>query len=187
MPKRYILFAGVNGAGKTTLYQANPQIKDMPRINLDEIVRSIGSWKNPADVHKAGMQAVRLIDSYFKEGVSFNQETTLCGNAVMKYIRRAKNEGYEIELHYVGLDSSEIAKERIRQRVRDGGHGVSDADIERRYAESFEKLKTMPSVCDRIYLYDNTNRFVRIASFKNGEWMSVVNALPKWVSLSQAQ
>ena len=36
MPKRYILFAGVNGAGKTTLYQANPQIKDMPRINLDE-------------------------------------------------------------------------------------------------------------------------------------------------------
>ena len=184
MTKRYILFAGVNGAGKTTLYQANPQLRDMPRINLDEIVRSIGTWKNPADVQEAGMQAVRLIDTYFKEGISFNQETTLCGNAIMRYIQRAKMEEYEVELHYVGLDSAETAKARVRQRVRDGGHGVADVDIERRYEESIKRLRSMPSICDRIYLYDNTNRFMRLASFRNRRWEKVIEALPEWVEMA---
>ena len=185
MIKRYILFAGVNGAGKTTLYQANPQIQDMPRINLDEMVRSIGTWKNPVDVQTAGMQAVRLIDKYFKEGISFNQETTLCGNAIMKYIGRAKKESYVIELHYVGLDSAEIAKARIRQRVRDGGHGVSDEDIDRRYLESIKRLNEMPSICERILLYDNTDRFIKVAGYKNGKWKEVVKTLPKWVELTE--
>lgn len=51
--KRYILFAGVNGAGKTTLYQTNDDYIDMPRINMDEIVRGFGSWRVAADVSKA--------------------------------------------------------------------------------------------------------------------------------------
>lgn len=44
--KKYIIFAGVNGAGKSTLYQTNSQLFDMPRINVDEIVRDFENWKN---------------------------------------------------------------------------------------------------------------------------------------------
>lgn len=36
--KKYLIFAGVNGAGKTTLYQTNSAYKDLPRVNMDEIV-----------------------------------------------------------------------------------------------------------------------------------------------------
>ena len=52
--KKYILIAGVNGAGKSTLYQALESLKNMPRINTDEIVRSFGNWQNMSDVFKAG-------------------------------------------------------------------------------------------------------------------------------------
>lgn len=38
--KKYIIFAGVNGAGKSTLYQTNQLLENMPRINVDEIVRA---------------------------------------------------------------------------------------------------------------------------------------------------
>lgn len=48
--KRYILFAGCNGVGKSTLYQTNDMFLDLPRVNMDEIVREFGSWKNQADV-----------------------------------------------------------------------------------------------------------------------------------------
>ncbi len=37
--KKYILIAGVNGAGKSTLYETLDILKDMPRINTDEIVK----------------------------------------------------------------------------------------------------------------------------------------------------
>ena len=59
--KRYIIFAGVNGAGKTTLYQTYKEIKDIPRVNLDEIVRENGNWKNSQDVARAGRIAVHLV------------------------------------------------------------------------------------------------------------------------------
>ena len=73
--KRYVLLAGVNGAGKTTLYHTNPHLWDMRRVNMDEIVRGIGSWRNPSDVLKAGKEAIRLVNTCFDDGVSFNQET----------------------------------------------------------------------------------------------------------------
>lgn len=95
--KRYILIAGVNGAGKSTLFQSLDYLQCMPRINIDEIVREFGDWKNQNDVAKAGRIAVGLIRDYFKNGLSFNQETTLCGKSILKNIKCAKQLGYKIE------------------------------------------------------------------------------------------
>ena len=65
--KKYILIAGVNGAGKSTLFQTLESLKDMPRINTDEIVKSFGDWQNMSDVLKAGKIAVRKIKEYFEQ------------------------------------------------------------------------------------------------------------------------
>lgn len=44
----YTIFAGVNGAGKTSIYKTTyyEQNKDEKRINTDEMVARIGSWKD---------------------------------------------------------------------------------------------------------------------------------------------
>ena len=70
----------------------------MPRINMDEIVREFGSWRVSADISKAGMLAVRKIKEYLENGVTFNQETTLCGNSIIRNIMKAKEKGY---LNYI--------------------------------------------------------------------------------------
>lgn len=116
--KKYILLAGVNGAGKSTLYQSLESLQDMPRVNVDEILRGFGDWRNTADVMTAGKIAVKKIAQYFNEEITFNQETTLCGRSILENIRRAKKRGYFIELHYVGVDSAEIAKRRVLDRIR---------------------------------------------------------------------
>ena len=120
--KKYIVLGGVNGAGKSTLYQILDNLKKMPRVNTDEIVKELGDWRNTSDVLKAGKIAVQLIDKYFSEGISFNQESTLCGKSIIKNFKRAKQLGYTIELHYVGVDSVETAKRRVAERVQNGGH-----------------------------------------------------------------
>lgn len=71
--KKYIIIAGVNGAGKSTLYQTLDEIKDIPRVNIDDIVRGSGDWRNPSDVIKAGKVAVGLLEEYLKKQWSFNQ------------------------------------------------------------------------------------------------------------------
>ncbi len=178
--KRYVIIAGVNGAGKSTLYQTNRLIEDMERVNLDEIVRSFGSWKKPEDVMEAGRLAVEKINACFDAGVSFNQETTLCGKSIIRNIMRAKELGYFLELYYIGLDSPETAKERVRIRVSECDHGIPEEDIERRYYESLRQLKTVIPLCDKVKVYDNTKVFVRIAEFIEGRCCMRAEDLPEW-------
>lgn len=112
--KKYIIFAGVNGAGKSTLYQTNQSLGNMPRINVDEIVRGFGNWKNSQDVMRAGKIAVHQINECFRQGISFNQETTLCGKSIINNIKKAKDLGYRIEMYFVGVDSVRTAKQRVK-------------------------------------------------------------------------
>lgn len=178
--KKYILIAGVNGAGKSTLYQSLDFIKDMPRINMDEIVKSFGDWRNPEDVIKAGKLAVVKIKDYFKQGISFNQETTLCGKSIIGNIKKAKELGYQIEMHYVGIENVDIAKERIAYRVAHGGHGIPDADVERRYHESLIGLSEIIDYCDLTIMYDNTENFERFAIYEHGELCKLAYEQPQW-------
>lgn len=178
--KRYVIIAGVNGAGKSTLYQTIDSFKVMERVNIDEIVREFGSWKCAEDVYKAGKIAIRNINDYFENGISFNQETTLCGYSILKNIDRAIELGYRIELHYVGVDSVEIAKSRIAYRVSKGGHGIPDADVERRYEESFLRLIEIIPKCNLVVLYDNTEKFKRFAIYENNKIVSTESKTPEW-------
>ena len=91
--KKYIVIAGVNGAGKSTLYQTLDYLKIYDRVNTDEIVREFGRWDNPADSIKAGKIAAKKIKNNIEKGISFNQETTLCGNSIISNILKAKEKG----------------------------------------------------------------------------------------------
>lgn len=178
--KKYILIAGVNGAGKSTLYQSLQSLQNMPRVNVDEIVRELGDWKNMGDVITAGKIAVKKISGYFDEGITFNQETTLCGKTVLNNIEKAKNKGYFIELHYVGVESADIAKKRVLERVKHGGHGISEKDIEKRYVDTFDNLKLVLPKCDLAAFYDNTLEFRRFVIYKNGNPVRVSHNTPSW-------
>ena len=178
--KKYVIVAGVNGAGKSTLYQSNNYLKNMPRINVDEIVNEIGNWQNTKDVFKAGKIAIQKINTYFEDSITFNQETTLCGKSMIKNISKAKELGYFIELHYIGVETVEIAKERVTHRVEQGGHGISEINIEKRYIETFNQLNSILDTCNLIAFYDNTKEFRRFAICKNGKLVRVSRNVPDW-------
>ena len=178
--KKYILIAGVNGAGKSTLYQSLQSLQSMLRVNSDEILREFGDWRDMADVMTAGKIAVKKIARYFDEDLTFNQETTLCGKSIINNITKAKNRGYFIELHYIGVESADIAKERVAARIKQGGHGIAEQDIERRYIETFDNLKIVLSECDLTSFYDNTIEFRRFAIYKHGKPIRVSQEIPLW-------
>lgn len=178
--RKYVILAGVNGAGKSTLFSTIPSLNEIEKINLDEVVRENGDWRNVSDVSRAGKLVVRRINDYFEKGISFSQETTLCGKSIFRNILRAKELGYVIEMHFVGVDSVDIAKERVKQRVEKGGHGIPEKDIERRYVESLNSLKEVLRMCDLVAIYDNSVAFHRFAIYKNGECVRKSNNCPSW-------
>ena len=178
--KCLILFAGVNGVGKSTLYNLYPTLANMPRVNVDEIARKYGRWDDVSVLMKAGKEAVMLQKQLFAEGKSFNQETTLCGKAVLSMIKKAKTSGYRVEIYYVGIDDVEICKKRISKRVSEGGHGIPDIDVERRYDESLRNMGDILVLCDFVVFFDNTEEFRMFAAYDNGLLIRYEEDTPKW-------
>ena len=178
----YTIFAGVNGAGKTSIYESiyYERNKNEKRINTDEMVARIGSWKDNNLQIKCAREAVKLINYYIKNDISFNQETTLSGKSIIKNIERARQRGFYVVINYIGVNNPNIAKERVRIRVLKGGHGIPDEAIERRYYESLENLKEVLNVCNEVNIYDNTNRFKDVAYICGGKIKWIRNIIPEW-------
>ena len=65
--KKYVIVAGVNGAGKSTLYQSDNYLKNMPRINVDEIVKEIGNWQNTKYKNRTLMRVSRDVPNWFSK------------------------------------------------------------------------------------------------------------------------
>ena len=184
MDKYFYIFAGVNGSGKSTLYKTNflnQNIKNSIRINTDEIVYSFVDWKSSIDQIKAGKIAIQLRNKCFLEEKSFNEETTLTGKTILKIIDKAKNLGYKIHLYYIGIGNPEIAKERVKNRIARGGHGISSNLIEKRYYESLQNLEKILSKCDLIEIYDNSVKFYRIFYYEDKQVFENNIAKVNWI------
>lgn len=183
---RYVLFAGVNGAGKSTLYHSglwsrNEDDAALPRVNSDEIlVRHGWDWADDAAQLRAGKEALELVRSYFSQGVSFNQETTLSGRSIMRNIKLARNLGYKVVVHYVCLEDPLIANERIAYRVSRGGHEIKPEVVKRRYRSSLENLAIAVLLCDELYLFDNTTQLKLVACIEEGRVVELSFPQPYW-------
>lgn len=180
----YTIFAGVNGAGKTSIYESiyYEKNKSEKRINTDEMVAKVGTWKDNNLQIKCGREAVKLINYYIKNDISFNQETTLSGKSIVRNIKKARQEGFYVVMNYIGIENPDIAKERVRIRVLKGGHGVPEEAIERRYYESLDNLKEVLDICNEINIYDNTNKFKHVAYICDGIIRWKRDIIPKWSS-----
>ncbi|MCD7767068.1 MAG: ATPase [Lachnospiraceae bacterium] len=149
----------------------NPNTQDK-WVNSDEILISNGgNWKNEKDQWKAMKEAAVKIKRYIKEGISFNQETTLAGRTNVRTILTAKEQGFLIRLYYVGLSDADLAVKRVRQRVENGGHGIEESLIRKRYDISLFNLKNILPLCDLAVIYDNTEEFRKIAKYEEGRWI----------------
>lgn len=100
----------------------------------------------------------------------------------VRNIKKAKEKGFYIVMNYIGVDNPNIAKERVKIRVLEGGHGIPEDAIERRYYESLENLKELLIVCNEINIYDNTNKFRHIGYICNGKIIWKKDILPEWSS-----
>ena len=74
----------------------------------------------------------------------------------------------------------ELAIERVEKRVRDGGHGIPEKDVRRRFNESLKNLQAVIPLCNLVRVYDNTIQFRKIATYINGECVDIATDVPEW-------
>ena len=136
------LIAGCNGAGKTTFAKEflPKEVKCLRFLNADEIARGLSPFKPSAGAVQAARLLLTQVGECLCNRETFALETTLSGKTYIRLLRRAKEFGFEIELHYLWLANPAQAITRVRRRVREGGHHVPAADVRRRFKRSLAHL-----------------------------------------------
>jgi predicted ABC-type ATPase len=157
--KNLYIIAGCNGAGKTTAsFTILPEIINCKEfVNADEIAKGISPFQPEKVAFESGRIMLNRIDELLKENESFAFETTLSTKSYKNKIIKAKENGYVVTLLFFWLQNIELAKERVRIRVQEGGHNIEPEVIERRYKNGITNLfKIYLPIVDGAFIFDNS-------------------------------
>lgn len=187
MPDLFII-AGCNGAGKTTAsYTVLPELLHVREfVNADEIAKGLSPFQPEKVAIEAGRIMLRRIDDLLSQQQNFAFETTLATKSFVGLIQRARAAGYRINLVYYWLDSVELAKERVKIRVSEGGHDIPEQTIVRRYYGGIRNfIQLYKDAADYWLLIDNSRTVPEIIA-ECRENRSVAVAAPgKWDTFNQ--
>jgi predicted ABC-type ATPase len=156
---KVIIIAGPNGAGKSTL--APHLLKDafglLEYVNADTIALGLSAFSPESVAFEAGRIMLKRLRNLAQTGESFAFESTLASRSYVRWIGELKKRRYSFHLIYLWLRSPELAVERVRERVRMGGHDVPEPVIRRRYLKGGRNLFVLyQSLADSWAIYDNS-------------------------------
>lgn len=160
VPNLYII-SGCNGAGKTTAsFTLLPAMLDCKEfVNADEIAKGISPFQPERVSLQAGRIMIERIYELLDRGVDFAFETTLTTLSYINTIKIAKEKGYSVTLLYFWLNDVNLAIERVKIRVSEGGHNIPEEVVRRRYFRGiFNLANKFIAKCDYWIVINNSSR-----------------------------
>lgn len=155
MPTLAVLLAGPNRAGKTTFINGflRERAETFQFVNPYEVARGLTGAGAARDL-AAGRRVLERLDELVAARADFVLETTLASRSHAVRIREWKAAGYRFDLIYLRLPSAEASIARVANRVAEGGHGIPEDTLRRRFVVSGEYLEsTYKPLADRWQIY----------------------------------
>ncbi|WAM19924.1 AAA family ATPase [Rhodococcus sp. JS3073] len=155
--KRLDLVVGCNGAGKSTFvaFTLAPLLPASPFVNADEIAKQRWPANPAAHSYEAAEIAAKTRAHLLTLGKSFIAETVFSHRSKLELIDEARTHDYTVILHVLMIPE-ELAVQRVRYRVRAGGHDVPEDKIRQRYHRLWGLLAQAFPRCDHVSVYDNS-------------------------------
>jgi predicted ABC-type ATPase len=88
---------------------------------------------------------------------TFAFETTLATKSYKSKIVEAKKQNYNVTLLFFWLETIDLAIERVKTRVIEGGHNIETEVIIRRYSNGIKNLfEIYLEIADEVLIFDNS-------------------------------
>lgn len=169
--KRFYIIAGCNGSGKTTASATilSHALKCRFFVNADEIASRLSPLNADEVAISAGQIMLNRIDLLLSHRATFSIETTLASRSYSQLIKRAHKLGYKVFLIFFWLNNPQLAVDRVRLRVAEGGHNIDPDVIMRRYRLGIDDLFNiyMPMVDFWVIIDNSRFRRVNVAEGRN--------------------
>lgn len=186
--KDIVIIGGPNGAGKTT---AAPAV--VPRelgirefVNADEIARGLSPFNFQGAAVAAGRLMILRMHALVRSGESFAFETTCSGRAYARWLQACKTAGWRVTLLYLWLPSPQAAIDRVARRVREGGHGVPDDVVIRRYQAGLVNMRRLYlPLADVAAIYDNSDDARTLIAERTPDAPLIVYDTTRWAMIER--
>ena len=130
---------------------------------------------------------IERIRALARAGESFVFETTCAGRGYARLLQDCRSVGYRLTLVFLWLPSPAAALARVAQRVREGGHGVPDDVVIRRYVAGLRNMRRLylPLV-DAGLVYDNSGAGRVLIAERSSDAPLVVHEPGRWAMIEEA-
>lgn len=179
------VFAGNNGSGKSTIRNLIvDRLGVSINIDPDALARRMNHGHPEKSKVSAGKEAIRIARECIRNKWDFTVETTLAGGNVIRQMRAAKEQGFEIMMFYVGLGDVRLNIERVALRVKNGGHHIETEDIVRRHVTSMNNLLAHLDLIDQFIVVDNSKADGEMILGSDQSGIKYyTNELPEWARI----
>jgi predicted ABC-type ATPase len=167
------MVAGPNGSGKSSLY-GDVDIEAFSQsiwiINPDLLTQRIQQVEG-LSLGDANVEAVVRIEAWLDASIRAHQtvgvETVLSTDKYRRLVLAAKKNQFGFRLIFVMLASPNLNVERVRLRVRKGGHDVPENKIRDRWVKSLRQLPWFLDQADQVAIFDNSGAVPKIIDRKS--------------------
>ena len=130
-----VVIAGPNGAGKSTLAELliPRHFGILDYVNANVIAKGLSAFASESVASDAGRILLTHLKDLASRRRNFAFGTTLASRSYAAWIRELVAAGYEFHLLFVSLANSELALERVADRVASGGHNIPSEVVQRRF------------------------------------------------------
>lgn len=149
----------------------------------NNIVQSAAGKISPK--YSAAILAEFLRAENLEAGNDFSFETVMSHSDKLEFIKQANKKGYHVYLYFICTDDVRVNIERVKTRVKEGGHSVPEEKIRSRYSRTLDLLNDTLKICYKSYLFDNSDKFVEVARIdrdKRFYFSSRPALLPNWLT-----
>lgn len=124
----------------------------------------------PVNSYHASVIADFIRHELIARKASLTFETVMSSRDKVKFIQKARENGYRTYLYFIATDDPAININRVANRVIDGGHGVPEDKIVERYWRTLALLPEAIQSSNRAYLFDNSgDRAILEVEITDGE------------------
>jgi predicted ABC-type ATPase len=118
------------------------------------------------------------IKDLLNQGKTFAFETTLSTKSYKNVVKIAQENGYIVILLFFWLQSIDLALERVKQRVIEGGHNIDPNVICRRYYNGIKNLfQIYLPIVNKAMLFDNSDKKYQLIAEKQEDELFIIDEI----------
>lgn len=155
-----LVIAGCNGSGKSTFSKLLAPGNFLP-FDYDLHFLSFYNSQTDSDIrdtiahNKAFSELENQISYAIDNKVNFCYETNF-NSSPLHWPKLFKENGFELNLIFLCLNSIDEAKRRVEIRVMNGGHFVAENEIRQRYFDGYSNLNSNFKFFNNVHLFDTS-------------------------------